>query len=227
MTGSNFWVIGGEFGSMNFHKLVEGTTEVKGPFKTRKDAEDAWRAVSEENRHSDSVRFSIVDEMDEGSKSILGMLTDIRSTIRLVIGPKAQEEWLETVLQKTLEEFVSNHKTLVKYFPLDAMLEEIKNRSLATKNKASDTKLNKAFEGSERAQQNMPDTSTGAPPYPEAAPNDEIEDRRSEGNLSEDDWREVEKLVAQYIEAHLLDTPEAHLAYVRDRIKSVVKNVGP
>jgi len=22
--GSNFWVIGGEFGSMNFHKLVEG-----------------------------------------------------------------------------------------------------------------------------------------------------------------------------------------------------------
>lgn len=23
--GSNFWVIGGEFGSMNFHKLVEGS----------------------------------------------------------------------------------------------------------------------------------------------------------------------------------------------------------
>jgi len=47
--GSHFWVIGGEFGSMNFHKLVEGSAQVQGPFKTRKEAEDAWRAVSEEN----------------------------------------------------------------------------------------------------------------------------------------------------------------------------------
>ena len=41
--GSNFWVIGGEFGSMNFHKLVEGSAQVQGPFKTRKEAEDAWQ----------------------------------------------------------------------------------------------------------------------------------------------------------------------------------------
>jgi hypothetical protein len=60
--GSNFWVIGGEFGSMNFHKLVEGSAQVQGPFKTRKEAEDAWRAVSEENRHKAGVRFSIVEE---------------------------------------------------------------------------------------------------------------------------------------------------------------------
>jgi hypothetical protein len=61
-TGSNFWVIGGEFGSMNFHKLVEGSAQVQGPFKTRKEAEDAWRVVSEENRHKAGVRFSIVEE---------------------------------------------------------------------------------------------------------------------------------------------------------------------
>jgi hypothetical protein len=60
--GSNFWVIGGEFGSMNFHRLVEGSAQVQGPFKTRQEAEDAWRAVSEENRHRGSVRFSIVEE---------------------------------------------------------------------------------------------------------------------------------------------------------------------
>eukprot|EP01035_Chromulina_nebulosa_P032358 gene32358-43226_t len=48
---SNFWVIGGEFGSMNFHKLVEGSAQVQGPFKTRQEAEDAWKTVSEENRH--------------------------------------------------------------------------------------------------------------------------------------------------------------------------------
>ena len=44
--GSNFWVIGGEFGSMNFHKLVEGSAQVQGPFATRKEAEDAWRAIA-------------------------------------------------------------------------------------------------------------------------------------------------------------------------------------
>src|SRR3954463_11043465 len=60
--GSNFWVIGGEFGSMNFHKLVEGSAQVQGPFKSRKEAEDAWRVVSEENRHRAGVRFSIVEE---------------------------------------------------------------------------------------------------------------------------------------------------------------------
>jgi hypothetical protein len=60
--GSNFWVIGGEFGSMNFHKLVEGSAQVKGPFKSREDAEHCWREVSEENRHKAGVRFSIVEE---------------------------------------------------------------------------------------------------------------------------------------------------------------------
>ena len=60
--GSIFWVIGGEFGSMNFHKLVAGSAQVQGPFKTRKEAEAAWRVVSEENRHRGSVRFSIVEE---------------------------------------------------------------------------------------------------------------------------------------------------------------------
>jgi hypothetical protein len=47
---------------MNFHKLVEGSAQVQGPFKTRQEAEEAWRAVSEENRHKAGVRFSIVEE---------------------------------------------------------------------------------------------------------------------------------------------------------------------
>jgi hypothetical protein len=62
--GSNFWVIGGEFGSMNFHKLVEGSAQVKGPFKSRQEAETCWREVSEETRHKAGVRFSIVEEPD-------------------------------------------------------------------------------------------------------------------------------------------------------------------
>src|ERR1700732_4083948 len=75
--GSNFWVIGGEFGSMNFHKLVEGSAQVQGPFKTRKEAEDAWRVVSEENRHKAGVRFSLVEEPSRtaGSAKKAGMKT--------------------------------------------------------------------------------------------------------------------------------------------------------
>src|SRR5689334_16728072 len=62
MTKRNFWVIGGEFGSMNFHKLVEGSAQVQGPFNTRKAAGEPWRRGSEENRHKAGVRFSIVEE---------------------------------------------------------------------------------------------------------------------------------------------------------------------
>ena len=65
-TGSLFWVIGGEFGSMNFHTLVEGSAQVQGPFATRKEAEEAWKKVSEENRHRGNVRFSIVEEPRRG-----------------------------------------------------------------------------------------------------------------------------------------------------------------
>jgi hypothetical protein len=67
--GSSFWVIGGEFGSMNFHKLVEGSAQVLGPFKARNEAEDAWREVSEKNRHRGSVRFSIVEEPSRAKAS--------------------------------------------------------------------------------------------------------------------------------------------------------------
>ena len=58
MTGSHFWVIGGEFGSMNFHKLVEGSAQVKGPFKTRKEAEEAAKREAE-------VRAKLAEEKDK------------------------------------------------------------------------------------------------------------------------------------------------------------------
>lgn len=60
--GSNFWVIGGEFGSMNFHKLVEGSAQVQGPFKTRKEAEDAGARFRKKTVIAPGVRFSIVEE---------------------------------------------------------------------------------------------------------------------------------------------------------------------
>ena len=62
MHGTHFWVVGGEFRSLNFHTLVHGSAEVKGPFPSRREAEEAWRSLSEQNRHRCNVRFSIVEE---------------------------------------------------------------------------------------------------------------------------------------------------------------------
>jgi hypothetical protein len=62
MHGTHYWVVGGEFRSLNFHQLVHGTAQVEGPFPSRKEAENAWRTLSEKNRHRCNVRFSIVEE---------------------------------------------------------------------------------------------------------------------------------------------------------------------
>jgi hypothetical protein len=62
MQGSHYWVVGGEFRSLNFHTLVNGSQQVEGPFNSRREAEDAWRQLSEKNRHLCNVRFSIVEE---------------------------------------------------------------------------------------------------------------------------------------------------------------------
>jgi hypothetical protein len=57
---TQYWVVGGEFGSLNFHSLIEGTQQVRGPFPTRAAAEQSWRGLSEEYRHKCNFRFTIV-----------------------------------------------------------------------------------------------------------------------------------------------------------------------
>ena len=60
LSATQYWVVGGEFGSLNFHQLVQGTQQVQGPFRTRREAEEAWKAVSEQFRHRCNFRFTIV-----------------------------------------------------------------------------------------------------------------------------------------------------------------------
>ena len=62
MSTQHFWVIGGEYRSLNFHALVPGSAEVEGPFPSRREAEDAWRKLSESQRHRCNVRYTIVEE---------------------------------------------------------------------------------------------------------------------------------------------------------------------
>ncbi|MCC7347059.1 MAG: hypothetical protein IT538_06640 [Variibacter sp.] len=63
MSTVQFWVVGGEFGSLNFHNLVPGTQQIEGPFASRHDAETAWRAISERFRHKCNFRFTIVRDV--------------------------------------------------------------------------------------------------------------------------------------------------------------------
>ena len=47
---------------MNFHSLVQGTQQVRGPYPTRPDAEEAWKAICQEFRHKANYRFTIVQD---------------------------------------------------------------------------------------------------------------------------------------------------------------------
>lgn len=62
MSNHRFWVIGGEFRSLGFDEIVNGTEKLLGPFDTRNDAERTWRDVSEQHRARCTVRFTIVQE---------------------------------------------------------------------------------------------------------------------------------------------------------------------
>lgn len=57
-----YWVIGGQFTSLNFHSFLQDTTVLKGPYKTREEAENEWRRLSEYYRHKATYRFIITEE---------------------------------------------------------------------------------------------------------------------------------------------------------------------
>jgi hypothetical protein len=61
-TAPRFWVIGGEYTSLGFEQLVEGTERVAGPFFHKSAAEAVWRRFSEQDRCRAQVRYAIVAE---------------------------------------------------------------------------------------------------------------------------------------------------------------------
>jgi hypothetical protein len=62
-----YWVVGGCYETLSFDQLVEGTGIVCGPFLCQKDAETAWRGLSENSRWQATVRFTIACEPREAS----------------------------------------------------------------------------------------------------------------------------------------------------------------
>jgi len=62
MSSPRFWVVGGEYRSLSFDEIVEGTQRLLGPFAARDEAERTWRDVSEQHRSRCAVRFTIAQE---------------------------------------------------------------------------------------------------------------------------------------------------------------------
>ena len=55
-----YWVIGGEFQSVDCAAMVPGTGQVLGPFPSYQHALEVWRRHAQESRFQATTRFSIV-----------------------------------------------------------------------------------------------------------------------------------------------------------------------
>jgi len=62
MEKERFWVVGGEYLSLEFNDIVTGTEKVVGPIATRDQAEAKWREMSEMHSGFATVRFAIAAE---------------------------------------------------------------------------------------------------------------------------------------------------------------------
>jgi len=58
-----FWVIGGEYRDTEFQHLIDGTSQVHGPYASYDDAKSSWRERSAATRHQATTRFTIVSNM--------------------------------------------------------------------------------------------------------------------------------------------------------------------
>src|SRR5262249_58089971 len=57
-----YWVVGGNYETMEFDRVVPGTEDVFGPFGSIEDAESVWRRVAEKTRYQATVRYTIAAE---------------------------------------------------------------------------------------------------------------------------------------------------------------------
>jgi hypothetical protein len=57
-----FWVIGADYGDIEFTRPVDGTTRVHGPFGSYQEAMITWRERAMESRYKALTRYVIVSE---------------------------------------------------------------------------------------------------------------------------------------------------------------------
>jgi hypothetical protein len=58
-----FWVIGADYGDIDFSRPVDGTTRVHGPFGSYQEASVVWREQAMESRYKALTRYVIVSDV--------------------------------------------------------------------------------------------------------------------------------------------------------------------
>ena len=58
-----FWVIGADYGDIDFTRPVDGTTRVHGPFGSYQEATIVWREQAMESRYKALTRYTIVSDV--------------------------------------------------------------------------------------------------------------------------------------------------------------------
>jgi hypothetical protein len=58
-----FWVIGADYGDIDFTRPVDGTTRVHGPFGSYEEATTVWREQAMESRYKALTRYVIVSDV--------------------------------------------------------------------------------------------------------------------------------------------------------------------
>jgi hypothetical protein len=66
---TQYWVIGGEYDSVDFRRLIDGTSEVLGPFGYLREATLAWRERSDATRFKALMRYSIVTNVNGATRT--------------------------------------------------------------------------------------------------------------------------------------------------------------
>jgi hypothetical protein len=58
-----FWVIGADYGDIDFSRPVDGTARVHGPFGSYQEASVVWREQAMESRYKALTRYVIVSDV--------------------------------------------------------------------------------------------------------------------------------------------------------------------
>ena len=62
MFDRRYWVVGGIYRDTAFEEMTPDSRSVMGPYRTRTEAESAWRAAADASRSECMARFSIAEE---------------------------------------------------------------------------------------------------------------------------------------------------------------------
>ena len=59
-----YWIVGGQYTNTDFDELIGGKAEVRGPYRDRDDAVQAWGGLASATRHDCLARYSIAEEVE-------------------------------------------------------------------------------------------------------------------------------------------------------------------